>query len=121
LHCLFVSLGQRLSGSHNYVTEYQARVTVPKTAEKFVHVPGVYTETIHTQIPKVWQSVLSTVSTAQYLASVSLFPIHQSHQRFLIIIHVAGIPPSGNETYGTMLQKPFFQQSVAGRRDRYRL
>jgi hypothetical protein len=75
LHSLFVSLGQRPSGRRTDVTDMQAGVTVPETAAKFVHVPGLYTESVHTEVRNVWQSVLSTVSTVQYLASVRLFPI----------------------------------------------
>ena len=91
---------------------------VPEATEKFVNFIGFFTAAIHTETRKCWQSVLETVSTIHYSATVQLFSVNKPHHRFLAVVDVR-ITTSGNQLYGVRFQKKFAQYFIACGRDCY--
>ena len=96
-------------------------MSVPITASKRIHGIGFSTEAVHTHARMYGQSVLATVPTMHYSASVQLFSVDQPHHRFLAVVDVAQITASRNQSYGVRLQKAFAQYFIACGRDRYGL
>ena len=117
----FRALGEGVTCPCHEVTVRKTRVSVLITAPKFVHGIGFSTESIYTQARKCGQSVLATVSTMHYSASVQLFSIDQPHNRFLAVVDVARVTTSRDQSYGVRLQKEFAQYFLACGRDLYGL